>query len=144
MTRKSLILALVAAGLVLAATSAAFSLYPQSSAARDTPLAPMPTHSATRTPSPATEAPPGQLGLRLRTLTPDEQIRLKVQGGVLVETVAGVASGAGLKPGDVLLAIDGQPLDTVDQMRVLEHKPKGATLLILRDGARQWVPLELG
>lgn len=144
MTRKSLILALVAAGLVLAATSAAFSLYPQSWAARDTPVALTPTNSATRTPLPATEAPPGQLGLRLRTLTPDEHIRLKVQGGLLVETVAGVASGAGLMPGDVLLAIDGQPLDTVDQLRVLEHKPKSAALLILRDGARLWVPLELG
>lgn len=144
MTRKSLILTLVAAGLVLAATSAAFSLYPQSWLARDTPVAPTPTNSTTRTPLPATEAPPGQLGLRLRTLTPDERIRLKVQGGLLVETVAGVASGAGLMPGDVLLAIDGQPLDTVDQMRVLEHKPKNVALLILRDGARLWVPLELG
>ena len=36
MTRKSLILTWVAAGLVLAATSAAFSLYPQSWLARDT------------------------------------------------------------------------------------------------------------
>ena len=144
MTRKSLILALVAAGLVLAATSAAFSLYPQSRAPIDTPVAPKSTNSAIRTPLPATEASPGQLGLRLRTLTPDEQIRLKVQGGLLVETVAGVASGAGLTPGDVLLAIDGQPLDTVDQMRVLAHKPKSAALLILRDGARLLVPLELG
>lgn len=144
MTRKSLILALVAAGLVLAATSAAFSLYPQSRAARDTPVAPKSTNSATRTPLPASEASPGQRGLRLRTLTPDEQIRLKVQGGLRVETVAGVASGAGLKPGDVLLAINGQPLDTVDQMRMRAHKPKSAALLILRDGARLLVPLELG
>ena len=145
MTRKSLILALVAAGLVLAATSAAFSLYPPSWRARDTPLAPTPTNAATRTPLPATEAPPGQLGLRLRSLTPDEQIRLKVQGGLLAETVAGVAAGAGLMPGDVLLAIDGQPLDMVDEIRrVLDHKPKSVALLILRDGARLLVPLELG
>lgn len=37
MTRKKLILILVAAGLVVAATSAAFSLYPSNWFAKDTP-----------------------------------------------------------------------------------------------------------
>ena len=145
MTRKSLILALVAAGLVLAATSAAFSLCRQSWLARDTPVTCTPTNSATRTPLPATEASPGQTGLRLRTLTPDEQLRVEVQGGPLVETVALGASGAGLTPGDALLAINGQPLDKVDQLRpAIEQRPKNVALPILRDGPRLLVPLELG
>ena len=140
MTRKSLILALVGAGLVLATTSAAFSLYTQSWLARDTPAASTPTNSAPRTPLPATEASPGQPGLRWRTLAPDAQFRVEMQGGLLVETVAGGAAGAGRMPG-----INGQPLDTLDQLRpVIKQKPKDVALLILPDGPCLLVPLELG
>ncbi len=87
---------------------------------------------------------PGQLGLSLRPLTHDELSKAQLQGGLLVEGVAGAAARAGLLPGDVLLDINGTPLKSVDQVKaVLEKKPKGVALLVLRDGDRIFVPVEL-
>lgn len=87
---------------------------------------------------------PGQLGLSLRPLTPDEQARAHLKGGLLVEGVAGSAARAGLMPGDVLLAINGTPLKSVDQVRsVMDKKPKSVALLILRNGDRIFVPVAL-
>lgn len=87
----------------------------------------------------------GQLGLTLRALTRDEQARAHLVEGLLVEAVAGAAARAGLMPGDVLLAINGLTVKSVDQVRrVMEQKPKSVALLILRDGERIFVPVELG
>lgn len=86
-----------------------------------------------------------QLGLRLRPLTPEEQDRLQVQGGLLVGGVAGSVARSGIVVGDVLLAINGMSLKTVEQVRqVLEKKPKRVALLVLRNGDRIFVPVELG
>ncbi|OGB31138.1 MAG: peptidase [Burkholderiales bacterium RIFCSPLOWO2_12_FULL_61_40] len=87
---------------------------------------------------------PGQLGLSLRPLTRDELSKAGLQDGLLVQGVAGAAARAGLLPGDVLLDINGTPLKSVDQVKaVLEKKPKGVALLVLRDGDRLFVPVEL-
>lgn len=87
---------------------------------------------------------PGQLGLSLRPLTPDEQARAHLKDGLLVEGVAGSAARAGLMPGDMLLAINGTPLKSVDQVRsVMDKKPKSVALLILRNGDRIFVPVAL-
>lgn len=91
------------------------------------------------------EVQPGQLGLSLRPLTPEERAKAHLSGGLLIEGAAGSAARAGLMPGDVLLAINGVPLKSVDQVRsVMEQKPKSVALLILRDGDRIFVPVELG
>lgn len=98
----------------------------------------------TRTPKDS-EAQPGQLGLDLRPLTREEQASIHLQGGLLVEGVTGAAARANLQPGDVLLAINGTPLKSVDQINsVMAKKPKIVALLILRDGERIFVPVELG
>jgi serine protease Do len=87
---------------------------------------------------------PGQLGLSLRELSRDEQASLRMQGGLLVVGVTGAASRAGLQVGDLLLAINGMPLKSVDQVsRVIAKKPKKVALLVLRDGERRYLPVEL-
>lgn len=87
---------------------------------------------------------PGELGLSLRQLTRDEQSKARVAGGLLIESVAGPAARAGLLPGDVLLAINGVPVSSVEQVRRLtERRSKNFALLILRDGERIYVPVEL-
>lgn len=91
------------------------------------------------------EVQPGELGLTLRPLTRSEQAIARVPGGLLVESVSGAAARAGLEPGDVLLAINGVSLKSVDQLRsVIDKKPKSVALLVLRDGERIFVPVELG
>jgi serine protease Do len=91
------------------------------------------------------EVQPGQLGLTLRPMTRAEQARAQLQGGLMIEDVAGPSAQAGLMPGDVLLAINGVPVKSVEQVYLLmTKKPKGVALLIQRDGERIFVPVELG
>lgn len=93
----------------------------------------------------AVQTQPGQLGLSLRPLTREEQASARLQGGLLVQGATGAAARANLLPGDVLLAINGVPLKSVDQLRsVIEQRPKVVAFLVLRGGARIYAPVELG
>ena len=90
-------------------------------------------------------AAPGQLGLGLRALTRDERKASGIEQGLVVENVAGPAAKAGIEPGDVLLAINGKPVETVDQVKsVLQGKPRRVALLVQRDGSKIFVPVTLG
>jgi len=68
-----------------------------------------------------------------------------VPGGLLVEDVSGPAADAGIQPGDVVLSVDGSPLDSVQQLRdkVSKHD-KQVALLVQRGESRIFVPVELG
>jgi len=87
----------------------------------------------------------GQLGLALRPLSRDERRQAKVDSGMLIEDVAGPAARAGVEAGDVLLAINGQPVQSMEQVQgVLKGKPKNVALLVQRDGEKIFVPIKLG
>lgn len=89
--------------------------------------------------------PPGQLGLALRPLTRDERREAQLEGGMVVENVAGPAERAGIQPGDVLLAINGRPVTSLEQVKgVLQSRPKSVALLVQRDGDKIFVPVNLG
>jgi serine protease Do len=88
---------------------------------------------------------PGQLGLGLRALTREERKEAKVDQGLVVENVAGPSAKAGIEPGDVLLAINGRPVESMEQIKlVLQGKPKSVALLVQRDGDKIFVPVNLG
>jgi serine protease Do len=88
---------------------------------------------------------PGQLGLRLRPLTREERKEARVDQGMAVEYVAGPAATAGIEPGDVLLAINGKPVQSNEQIRlVLQGRPKSVALLVQRNGDKIFVPVNLG
>jgi serine protease Do len=87
----------------------------------------------------------GKLGLSLRPLTRDERRESGIEQGLLVENVGGPAAKAGLQPGDVVLAINGRPVQSMDEIkRVLDAKPKSVALLIQREGAKIFMPVNLG
>ena len=87
----------------------------------------------------------GQLGLSLRALTVEERRAAKIEQGMVVEAVDGPAARAGIEAGDVLLAINGKPVQSVEQVRgVLSTKPKSVALLVQRDGEKIFVPVKLG
>jgi serine protease Do len=87
----------------------------------------------------------GQLGLSLRPLSPNELRATELDHGLVVERVAGAAARAGLQPGDVVLAINGRPVDGIDKIRsVLDKKPKSVALLIQRGNDQIFVPVNLG
>ena len=87
----------------------------------------------------------GRLGLSVRPLSGDERRQAGVDHGLLVQGVGGAAARSGVQPGDVLLAVNGKPVNSVEQVRAtLESKPKSVALLVLRDGDRIFVPVALG
>jgi serine protease Do len=91
------------------------------------------------------EPQPGQIGLQVRPLTRDEQARARLEGGLLVEGVAGPAARAGVRPGDVVVSVNGVPVVSVEQLRaIMEKRPRNVALLIDRGGERIFVPVGLG
>jgi len=88
---------------------------------------------------------PGQLGLGLRPLTRDERQQASLDTGLVVEKVAGPAAKAGVEAGDVLLAINGKPVQSLEQVKsVMAGKPKSVALLVQRDGEKIFVPVKIG
>ncbi|MFM2056617.1 MAG: hypothetical protein RLY71_1002 [Pseudomonadota bacterium] len=86
----------------------------------------------------------GQLGLALRPLSLDERRQSGIEHGLLVQDVAGPAERAGLQQGDVLLAINGKPVDGIEQIKSeLARKPKTVALLIQRGDNRIFVPVNM-
>jgi serine protease Do len=93
----------------------------------------------------AAEAPKGRLGLALRPLTEPEKRQLQTEGGLVVEDASGPAARAGIQPGDVVLSLNGKPVQSVQQIReTLDQKPPRVALLIQRDSQRIFVPINLG
>lgn len=87
----------------------------------------------------------GRLGLALRPLQPGEQQAAGGPNGLVVESVAGAASRAGIQPGDVILAINGTLVKNVEQVReIVAASDKSVALLIERDGDKIFVPIRLG
>jgi serine protease Do len=77
----------------------------------------------------------GKLGLRLQAS--DE--------GLVVQDASGPAAAAGVLQGDVILAVNNQPVKSVEQLRSFVSKAgKHVALLVQRDDAKVFVPVDLG
>ena len=63
----------------------------------------------------------------------------------MVEDVDGAAERAGIAAGDVLLAINGKPVQSIEQVKsVMAGKPKRVALLVQREGEKIFVPVKVG
>jgi serine protease DegQ len=84
----------------------------------------------------------GWIGVEPRDLTPEmaESLRLPITHGVLITGVLqnGPASNGGMKPGDVVVKIDGQPVDNTAQLlnAVAALKPNSPTTIAVQRGER--------
>ena len=86
----------------------------------------------------------GKLGLAVRPLSREERETFKVDG-LIVESANGPAAAAGIKEGDVILALNGESIKGVEQLRALVDNAKGKfALLVQRENARIYVPINLG
>jgi len=84
----------------------------------------------------------GRLGLALRPLGAEERRRSGIASGLLIAGVSPDAARAGLQPGDLLLGIDGEPVDTVAQASAAANaSAKVVALLVQRGAAKVYVPL---
>jgi serine protease Do len=85
------------------------------------------------------------LGMKLRPLTPDERGQAGVPAGLVVEESSGRAAEAGIQEGDVVLSVNGTPVNSVEQLRSLVHSHGDqVALLIQRGNTRIFVPVGLG
>lgn len=87
-----------------------------------------------------------KLGVSVRPLSAQEMAQAQLSQGLLVEQVArGPAANAGIQAGDVILAINGDPLHAVDDLRqALHQKSKSVALLVMRGDSKLYVPVKLG
>jgi serine protease Do len=86
-----------------------------------------------------------RLGLALRQLDPMERRESGVAAGLLIEDAGGAAASAGVQPGDVLLSVNGRPVNSVNEVRDLVAKSsKSVALLIQRGEDRIFIPVRLG
>ena len=90
----------------------------------------------------------GKLGLAVRPLTAEEKRQADVASGMLVEGVNGPAERAGLQPGDLILSLNGKPVNTIEELRGLVGKGgksgKSVALLVQREGGRRFIAVPLG
>src|SRR4051812_36989721 len=87
----------------------------------------------------------GKLGLAVRPLTPDERKQLDGVQGLVVQQASGPAARAGIRQGDVITAVNGTPVKSVDDLRRAADKAKGTVALLVKRGeASIFLPIEIG
>ena len=85
----------------------------------------------------------GKLGLALRPLQPGEA--RGTDGGLLIQEVSGPAARAGVEAGDVLLAVNGAPVKSIEQVReAVAKSTKSVALLVQRGEDKIFVPVRMG
>jgi serine protease Do len=89
--------------------------------------------------------PQGKLGVAVRPLSPEEAQALQSEGGLVVQQASGAAAKAGVRAGDVIVAANGAPTRTVEELKARVDGSKGKlALLIERQGQRMFVPVDIG
>ncbi len=87
-----------------------------------------------------------KLGLSLRPLQPQERAQVGNASGLLIEEAEGPAALAGVEAGDLLLAVNGTPVKSIEQARTALSKSgaKSVALLIQRGANKIFVPVRIG
>jgi serine protease Do len=91
-------------------------------------------------------AAPTVYGMTLSDLSDVQRKELKVEGGVFVGEVQGAAARAGMRKGDVILAVNNQDVKTVEQFNQLMgqfDKGRIVALLVRRGTNSLYVPFRL-
>ncbi|MCC7080179.1 MAG: DegQ family serine endoprotease [Burkholderiales bacterium] len=104
-----------------------------------------PRRGAPGKPAPDT-AVVSKLGMTLSDLREEQLKELKLTSGVLVEEATGTAARAGIRRGDVIIAINNQSVKSVDQFAQLIgqiDKGRSVALLVRRAGGSIYVPLRI-
>jgi serine protease Do len=85
-----------------------------------------------------------KLGLSVRPLGTDERKTAETDGYLLVEDVTGPAAEAGVRPGDVILGVNGKPVKSLAELKNATSSGKVAALLLERGGDTIFLPIKIG
>ena len=81
-----------------------------------------------------------KLGLSVRPLGADERKSAETQGYLLVEDVTGPAAQAGVRPGDVILGVNGKPVKSLTELKnATASTSKTVALLLEREGTQVFI-----
>jgi len=88
---------------------------------------------------------PGRLGVVVRELDDAARRATGIAHGVLVEQAGGPAARAGLRAGDIILAVNTERVkDGRELQSLIEKAPAHVALLVHRDDAEIYIPVRLG
>ena len=84
-----------------------------------------------------------QLGLVVRPLSAEEKGQAKTQGNLIVENVDGPAAAAGVRPGDIILGVNGSTVKSAEELKSAAKKRGGkvVALLIQRENGQIFFPV---
>jgi serine protease Do len=85
-----------------------------------------------------------RLGLSVRPLGTEERKSAETEGYLLVEDVTGPAAEAGVRPGDVILGVNGKPVKSLAELKNATATGKVAALLLERGGDTVFLPIKIG
>jgi serine protease Do len=87
-------------------------------------------------------AEPAALGLTVRPLTSEEQQQVETTGSLVVEAVDGAAEEAGMRPGDIILGVNGSRVKTLAELRAATKRSGNtAALLVQREGGQTFIAI---
>lgn len=87
-----------------------------------------------------------KLGLTVIELSADQRKELGIAGGLLVEGAQGPAARAGIRRGDILMALNNQDIKSIEQLTQMIsqfEKARSVALLIRRGEGALYVPLRI-
>ncbi|OLL28664.1 peptidase [Burkholderia sp. SRS-W-2-2016] len=86
-----------------------------------------------------------RLGVAVRPLSEDEQQQAQLPGGVVVQQATGPAAEAGIQAGDIIVAVDGKLIRSVEQLRrMISQADDSVSVTVVRDGEQASVDVTLG
>lgn len=88
--------------------------------------------------------PGGKLGLSVRPLTREEKRRTDTDGSLVVEDVQSPAAESGVRPGDIILGVNGAEVRSVEQLREAVDEDRGTVALLIERGEAQiFIPVPI-
>jgi serine protease Do len=85
-----------------------------------------------------------KLGLSVRPLAEDERKSADTRGYLLVEDVDGPAAQAGVRPGDVILGVNGKTVKSIAELRsATASGSKTVAILLEREGNQLFLPIRI-
>jgi len=87
------------------------------------------------------------LGMKVASVPAEQQKKLKIKGGALVNEVSGVAAAADIAAGDIILAVNDTDVTGPEQLAKLvsaADKSKPLGLMVRRGEQTQWIAIRQG